>query len=108
MNTENNSPNTLMCILSYFGILALIPYFGKKEDAYIQWHAKQGLLVAAGSIVISFVLAVLSMVPGIGIVASLASMLFSLLVIALSVFCMVQACNGRKWTVPGIGGFLGS
>ncbi len=104
--SANNQNSTVMCILSYFGIFALIPYFTQKENAYINWHSRQGLLITAVAIVVSFALGVLSMMPAIGWIAGLASSLFSLAVLALCVFCMVQACSGRKWAVPGISAFL--
>ncbi len=105
--SNNGSNNILMCVLSYFGIFALIPYFTQKDDAFINWHARQGLLITAAAIVISFILGVLSLVPAVGVVASILSMLFSVGVIVLSVFCIIQACNGRKWAVPGVAAFLG-
>lgn len=105
--TSNNSTNTLMCILSYLGLFALIPYFTQKDDAYITWHAKQGLLITAIAIVISFSLSAMSFLPGIGWIAGMVSMLFSLAVLGLCVYCMVQACNGRKWAVPGLSSLAG-
>ena len=38
-----SSDRTLMVILSYLGLLALIPYLTKKEDPDIHWHAKNGV-----------------------------------------------------------------
>ncbi|MBL8852785.1 MAG: hypothetical protein JNK57_02320 [Planctomycetaceae bacterium] len=105
-NQSSESNNTLMCILSYFGIFALIPYFTQKDNAYLNWHSRQGLLITAIAIVISFGLSVLTFLPAIGWVAGLASMLFSFAVLALCVFCMIQACNGKKWAVPGLSAFL--
>jgi uncharacterized membrane protein len=32
-----------MAILSYFGILALIPYFSEKKNEYVRYHARQGM-----------------------------------------------------------------
>jgi uncharacterized membrane protein len=107
MSTQaDNSSNTVMCILSYFGIFALIPYFTQKDDSYITWHARQGLVITAIAIVVSFGLSALSFLPGIGWIASLASMLFSVAVLGLCVYCMVQACSGKKWTVPGLNAFV--
>src|SRR5881397_3909467 len=34
---------TLMLVLSYLGLLALIPLLTKKDDPEVQWHAKNGL-----------------------------------------------------------------
>ena len=96
-----------MCILSYLGLFSLIPYFAKKDDAFISWHAKQGLLIAAVSIVTYVVLFVLSMIPFVGTIAIVLNMLFGLCVIAVSVFCIVQACGGKRWAVPFLSQFLG-
>lgn len=95
-----------MCILSYLGIFALIPYLTQRNNVYINWHSRQGLLITAFAIVISFGLGVLSLVPSVGWIANLASMFFSLAVLGLCVFCMIQACGGKKWPVPGIAAFL--
>lgn len=106
MSATNNDSNTVMCVLSYLGIFALIPYFAKKDDAFINWHSRQGLLITAAAIVISFALGVLSLVPAVGFIASMLSGLFSLAVLILCVYCIIQACNGRKWLVPGVGVFM--
>lgn len=106
-STSDKPQNILMCILSYLGVFALIPYFTQKDDSFITWHSRQGLVITVIAIVVSFLLSALTFVPGIGWLASLVSMLFSLAILLLCVFCMVQACNGRKWVVPGLQPFIG-
>lgn len=106
MSNDSTPNKTLMCILSYFGIFALIPYFTQKDNAYINWHSRQGLLITAVAIIISFCLGVLSLLPAIGWIAGMASMLFAIGMLGLCVFCMIQACSGNKWAVPGIAAFL--
>ena len=101
-----NSPDTLMCILSYLGVFSLIPYFVRKNDPYILWHAKQGVLLTIVCFVISFALAILSCLPGIGIIAWMASLLFGFGILALSIYCMIQACNGKQWKIPVLGEFI--
>ena len=105
--TQGNNPNIGMCILSYLGIFSLIPYFVKKDDPFISWHAKQGLLIMAVSIVTYFLLFVLSMVPMVGTIASILNLLFGLTVIGVSIYCIVQACGGKRWAVPVLSQFLG-
>jgi len=39
----NSSDRTLMLVLSYLGLLALVPLLAKKDDREVQWHAKNGL-----------------------------------------------------------------
>lgn len=40
-----SSNRDLMLILSYLGLLALIPLLTEKEDREVQWHAKHGLVL---------------------------------------------------------------
>lgn len=40
-----SSDRTLMLVLSYLGLLALIPLIAKKDDREVQWHAKNGLFL---------------------------------------------------------------
>src|SRR5689334_6822459 len=42
---------TLMVVLSYLWILALIPLLTKKDDREVQWHAKNGLCILGAEIV---------------------------------------------------------
>jgi len=60
----------LMALLSYIGILALIPYFAEKENKYVRFHAIQGLnlliinlVVSAASSVVAIVATVLFIIP---------------------------------------------
>ncbi len=43
---KSGGDNTLlMGILAYLGILVLIPLFAAKENAFVQFHVKQGLVL---------------------------------------------------------------
>ena len=50
-----SSDRTLMLVLSYLGLLALIPLIAKKEDRDIQWHAKNGLFLFVAYVVVIIV-----------------------------------------------------
>ena len=41
---QESSNRTVMLILSYLGILALVPLLVEKDDPEVQWHAKHGLV----------------------------------------------------------------
>lgn len=45
-----SSDRTLMVVLSYLWILALIPLLTKKDDQEVQWHAKNGLALLGAEI----------------------------------------------------------
>src|SRR5438132_8529333 len=53
---------TLMVVLSYLWILALIPLLTKKDDPEVQWHAKNGLALLGAEIVCWIALMILSFV----------------------------------------------
>jgi len=48
-----SSDRTIMIVLSYLGILALIPLIMKKDDKEIQWHAKNGLVLCVAYIIVT-------------------------------------------------------
>src|SRR5688572_2616002 len=84
---------TLWLILSYLGILALIPFFGKKDDAEVQWHAKNGTALFLAEVVVWIAMFVLSIVLarvafggcGMGAVWCL----ISVGILVLSVYCII-------------------
>ena len=109
MNNSSNTttnPDILMCVISYLGLFALIPYFVKRNDSFIAWHAKQGLLITATALAVYFILFAISMVPGIGFIAMLLNFLFALSVFGLSIYCIIQACSGNRWPVPVLSAFV--
>ena len=48
--TAPGGDRTLMVVLSYLWILALIPLLTKKDDSEVQWHAKNGLALLGAEI----------------------------------------------------------
>ena len=65
--SQSISPNrTIMLVLAYLGILALIPLLVETDDSEIQWHAKHGIVLMATWIVLSIALAIVSSIPVIG------------------------------------------
>lgn len=100
-------PDTVMCILSYLGIFSLIPFFAKKDDPYISWHARQGVLLAVVSFAIYAVLFVVTLIPVLGLLMLPVFAVFGLGVLGLSIWCMVQACKGNRWPIPVLSNFVG-
>lgn len=81
-------------VLSYLGLLALLPLFLVKDSAFVQWHAKQGLTLSVGMFVL-FV--VFNVIPYLG---CLVSGLLSIAWIALSIMAILRAFNGERWRIP--------
>jgi uncharacterized membrane protein len=97
-----------MVILSYLGILALIPYLTKKEDADIHWHAKNGV----GLLILDVVIMVLWWVIGIvlrnscaGAIAAIIGCVIYLAIFALHIYCIIQAAGGKRPRIPVVTDF---
>ena len=101
------SPDILMCILSYLGVFALIPFFVKKDDPFISWHARQGVLMMIVWFALFAVLFVLSLIPVIRLITLPLYVLLGLGMIGLSIYCIVQAYQGNKWPIPVLNQFMG-
>jgi uncharacterized membrane protein len=74
-------------VLAYLGVLVLIPLFLKKDSEFVQFHAKQGLLILIGWIIAYFPF---------GFIFWIASFV-------LSVMGIVSVLQGEKKELPLIG-----
>ena len=100
---QRSSEQTIMLVLSYLGILALIPLLVEKEDAEVQWHAKHGLTLMVGWIVLSVAIAILAAIPFVGTFLGCAVMPFLWLVILIvHSVAIVKALKGERLIVPVI------
>lgn len=103
--SSNAKPDVLMCVLSYLGLFALIPFFVKKDDPFVQWHAKQGLVLLVAAIALSIAMGVLGMVLPLSLLGLVGGVAW-LGVLGLMVFCIVQAVQGQKWAIPVLSNFV--
>ena len=89
-NKVKAGDSNLMAALSYISILSVILYITKKDDQYIQFHSKQGIVI--------FALSVIGLFPVLG---------WPIMVIAivLMVVGATKAYVGEKYEMPIISGF---
>ena len=106
--------NKLMAVLSYFGLLVLIPIFAAPKSKYARFHANQGLVLAiveiVWSIISSIVKKILWAILGYNLwsVYSLLTTLLSLVSIVffvLAVIGIINAATGKAKELPIIGKF---
>ncbi|MBF0626018.1 MAG: hypothetical protein HQL82_14575 [Magnetococcales bacterium] len=86
---------TLMSLFSYMSILCLIPLLVNREDPFIDFHARQGLVLWIWSVISVFAL----LLPGYGPFFS------SISALAITVFSMVGMLSvilGKRWPLPVI------
>jgi len=92
-------PDTLMCILSYLGILALIPFLSKKDDDFIMFHAKQGLNLFIVCFIASMGVSIIESILGLSILG-LVSTAISIFEIVLMIMGIVAATKGERKVLP--------
>jgi uncharacterized membrane protein len=101
---------TVMIVLAYLGLLALIPLLVEKDDSEVQWHAKHGLVLVAAEFIVMIALWVLIMVitaisGGLGCILGLLWPLFVLAILVVHVLCIVKGLNGQRFLIPGLSDF---
>ena len=100
------SPNrTIMIVLSYLGLLALIPFLVEKDDREVQWHARNGLLLFAAEVVIWIVLSIFSSVTAfvdLGCTGCVLTGVFGLIVIVVHIIAIIKGVNGDRLVIPGL------
>lgn len=95
----SGSNRSVMLVLSYLGILALVPLLAEKNDREVQWHARHGLVLLVAYLVLTVGLFVASMV--LGFVGFLQVPLWLGYVVVI-VLCITNALSGRRFVVPGV------
>lgn len=102
-----SSDRTLMVVLAYLWILALIPLLTKKEDREVQWHAKNGLAILVAEIAVWLIFFILGFViPDIaGCGLSMISCIVWIGFLVLRIVCIVKATSGQRLRVPVISDF---
>jgi uncharacterized membrane protein len=79
-------------ILAYLSFLCLIPLLSVKDSPFVQWHAKQGLVLALFGLASSLFYAM-------GPLALIDCMLWPAMFIA-AVMSILKAFQGQRWRIP--------
>ncbi|HEX7681182.1 MAG TPA: DUF4870 domain-containing protein [Thermoanaerobaculia bacterium] len=102
-----NSDRTIMLVLSYLGILCLIPLLAKKDDPEVQWHAKNGTALFGVEVIIFIVRIMLIFVriPFLGCGLAVIFCAVWLGFLALSIVCIMKAVKGERFRIPVVTDF---
>lgn len=102
--------NKIMAVLSYIGILVLIPLLAKKDSPYAQFHAKQGTVVLIASVglgVISTVAGFIAVIPVIGwiigLLVGIAIFIAGIGILVLEIMGIINAVSGKMTELPVLG-----
>src|SRR5258705_4113689 len=100
--TAPGSDRTIMLVLSYLGLLCLIPLLMKKDDAEVQWHAKNGTVLLGAEIVwcvLQFIV-IFVRIPLLGCLTSVVGCIIWVGFLAISIICIVKAVGGQRFRIP--------
>lgn len=98
----SGSNRSVMLVLAYLGILALIPLLTEKNDREVQWHAKHGLVLLVAYLILTVALMMASFVVGFVGMLQIPLWLGYLVVIILGI---TNALNGKRLLIPGVSEF---
>ena len=88
----------LTTILSYIGVLFLVPLLVRKDDAFAQFHAKQGLVLFLAEIATILI----SWIPIFGwFIGAICWIIW----VILSIMGVMNVLNGKQSPLPVIGKF---
>jgi uncharacterized membrane protein len=91
-----------MLVLSYLGLLALIPLLAKKDDPEVQWHAKNGVVLLGVEIVWVIVQIIIGFVPFLGCGVHILGCVVWVGFLALTIVCIIKAVQGQRMRLPVI------
>lgn len=113
VSDKDVNDNKVWAIISYLWILSLVSYFGKKDSPFAQYHAKQGLVLLAFSLLplaLSIIFGILAFIPGVNIIVGLISVIlipiyfvYGLCMLVLVILGIINAANGKIAELPVIG-----
>jgi uncharacterized membrane protein len=91
-----------MLVLSYLGILCLIPLLIKKDDPEVQWHAKNGTALFGAEIILVIlrIMLIFVRIPFVGCGISLVTCLIWLGFLAISIMAIMKAIKGERFRIP--------
>lgn len=96
----DSSNDTWMGILSYLGVLALIPYLVKDQSAFVRSHAVRGMNLMILEVIAWVAVGVFSWVP---VLDGILSTLVGLASFVLSLIGIINVANKEDKDLPFIG-----
>ncbi|MFZ6036471.1 MAG: DUF4870 domain-containing protein [Patescibacteria group bacterium] len=85
---SGNSDSNLMAALSYVWVLSIVMLIVKKDDEFVKFHAKQGVIL--------FLFSWVGIIPVIG-------WIIWMVVAVLEIIGFIKALSGERYKVPVVG-----
>ena len=108
---SDNEGNKLMAVLSYIGILVLVPILAAKDSPFAKYHAAQGLNLLIVDVAWCIVSGIVSLIFGLtgvtflSVLWTIVTWLVGIALFLMMVIGIINAAQGRAKELPLIGGF---
>ncbi|MFN3301625.1 MAG: DUF4870 domain-containing protein [Patescibacteria group bacterium] len=86
----------LWTIPAYIWVFAFVPYFLKRKNKFVYFHAKQGVILF-----ITEIIAVL--ISAIPVIGQIIGIILFILCAFFSIKGMIMGLRGKYWTMPWLG-----
>ncbi|MDP2272261.1 MAG: DUF4870 domain-containing protein [Archangium sp.] len=83
----------IQLVLAYLGLLSLIPLLTVKDSEFVKWHAKQGLVLFIGLVIVNF----LQVIPFIGQLVGCVAFIGYVVAVIMGV---TKALKGERFPIP--------
>ena len=95
----------MMIVLAYLPPLALVPLLAERENAELQWHAKNGVVLMAAEAAILIAMFLLTLIfgvltAGVGCAALGLLPIVAVALLAINVVAAVKALHGERINIP--------
>lgn len=103
--SEVSANRSVMIVLAYLWLLALVPLLLEDKDADVRWHAKHGLVLTVAELLLVFVyMTVTSVVSlaalALGVILALFLVFAWVGILAVHVVAILKGVNGGRLTIP--------
>jgi len=88
----------IMAVISYIGVLCLVPLLTKEKDEFVKFHAKQGLVLFACEVITWIIIGI---IPILWFLGNLAGIFW----LVLSIIGIMNVVKNEKKEIPIVGKF---
>ncbi len=101
------SPNrSIMIVLSYLWLLAIVPLVTEKEDREVQWHAKHGIVLMVAELILGMALWIVIIaahfIPFLGCIIWIFQVVLWIGILIVHILCIVKGTQGGRFIIPGV------
>jgi len=92
--------NKVFALLSYLGILWLVPLLAAKDSPFAKYHANQGIVLSIAMFIAFFFMGIVYFIPFVGCLACFIEPVILLGWLAMMIVGIVNAANGKMKPLP--------